>query len=185
MELAEFFQNIKTPATILHVLGVVVGMGSALASDGLFSFFAKDKKLNKTEISTLSILSKIVFYSLILITVSGVAVFLSDPEKYMDSIKFMAKMSILAVLLINGFVLNKYVWPHLITKNFFTVRNERGMRKLAFACGAISVVSWLSVFVLGMLPSISISYGMIIAIYFLIILFGISVALAVEKKEFN
>ena len=185
MELAEFFQNIKTPMTIVHVLGVIIGMGSALASDTLFSFFAKDKKLNKTEISTLSILAKIVSYSLVIIVISGIFIFLSDVEKYMSSIKFMAKMSVLAVLLINGYILNKYIWPHLITINFFTARNERGMRKLAFACGAISVVSWMSVFVLGMLDSISLGYGMIMSIYFLIILFGISVALEVEKRELN
>ena len=124
MELTEFFQEIKTPATILHVVGIVFGMGGAFVSDILFSFFSIDKKLNDTETSTLSVLSRIIFYSLILITLSGAVIFLSDTEKYLSSAKFLAKMSILAVLLINGYILNKSVWPHLLNKKFFKLQSN-------------------------------------------------------------
>ena len=65
METIEFFQYIKTPATVVHVVSVVVGMGAALVSDVFFSFFSADKKLNKTEINVLSLLSKIVSYALV------------------------------------------------------------------------------------------------------------------------
>lgn len=185
MEILEFFQTIKVPATVAHVIGVVFGMGGALVSDILFSFFSKDKKLNKTELATLSILSKTVLYSLIFIALSGLALFLGDIEKYLSSAKFLAKMSILLALLINGFVLNKYIWPHLLNRNFFTLKKERNIRRLAFVCGAISVVSWLSVCGLGILETLDMSYGLIISVYLAIILFSAIVALAVERKEFN
>ena len=185
MEVIEFFQYIKIPATVAHVISVVFGMGGALVSDVLFSFFSKDKKLNTTEISTLSILRNVVFYSLILIALSGAIIFLSDIVQYANSAKFLAKMSILLVLLINGYVLNKYIWPHLLNKNFFTLKKERNIRKLAFVCGAVSVISWLSVCTLGILDSLSISYGLIIFIYLCIIFFGTIISLLVEKKEFN
>jgi len=185
MEIVEFFQNAKTPVTIVHVFGVVLGMGGALISDFLFSFFSKDKELNSTELSTLSILSKIIFWSLMLIVVSGLIIFLSDPGGYLESTKFMAKMSILAVLIANGYLLNKYVWPHLLNKDFFTSEKERNIRRLAFACGAVSVVSWLSVFTLGILDSIDMGYWSLIGIYLLIVSFGIVVALLVEKRELN
>lgn len=185
MELIEFFQDIKIPSTIVHVISVVFGMGGALVSDILFNFFSKDKKLNATEMSVLSILSKLVFYSLILIAISGFFIFLSDIEKYTHSVKFLAKMSILLILLINGYVLNKHVWPHLLNKNFFVVKKERSIRKMAFVCGAISVISWLAVCTLGILDSLKMSYASILSIYGLIIMFGITVALLIEKKEFN
>lgn len=183
--MAEFFQDIKIYSTIVHVLAVVFGMGSALVSDMLFSFFSKDKKLNKTELTTLTILRSVVLYSLVIISVSGLALFLSDIEKYTHSTKFLAKMSILAILLINGYALNKFIWPHLLNRNFFTLKKERNIRRVAFACGAVSVISWLVVCTLGVLGSIPVSYGVGMLIYLGILLSGIIIALAIERKEFN
>ena len=185
MEIEAFFQTIKIPATVIHVISVVFGMGSALTADALFSFFSKDKKLNATEIKTLSILAKIVFYSLWIIVLSGIALFLSDVPRYSHSVKFLGKMSILLILVINGYALNKYVWPHLLNKKFFIETKERAVRKLAFVSGAVSVVSWLSVCILGVLDSVSISYEVLMGTYGIVIGSSIFVALAIEKKEFN
>lgn len=185
MEILEIFQQIRTPMTILHVLVVVVGMGAALMSDLLFSFFSKDKKLNSTEISTLEILAKIVFYSLIFISLSGIGIFLSDIDKYTHSAKFLSKMSILAILLINGYVLNKYIWPHLLNRNFFTLKKERNIRRLAFVCGSISVISWLAVLGLGVLDTLAINYTTTILAYLFAISVGSLIALVVERVELN
>ncbi len=185
METVEFFQIIKTPATVAHVIAVVFGMGGALVSDILFSFFSKDKNLNKTEIYTLTILRNVVHYSLILIVLSGLVIFLSDIEKYMNSAKFLAKMSIMFVLVLNGYVLNKFIWPHLLNRNFFTLKKERNIRRLAFACGAISVISWIFVCILGIVKSVPVGYEIIIWGYSTIIFFGIIVSLFIERKEFN
>lgn len=185
MELVGFFEEHKMIATIVHVVSVVFGMGSALVSDILFSFFSKDKKLNATEISTLSILADIVFYSLIVIALSGVALFLSDIEKYLASSKFLAKMTILAVLLVNGYVLNKYIWPHLLKKKFFTFKSERNIRRTAFVCGAISVISWVSVCVLGLMNAIPLNYILIMMLYLFVLALGTLTALLIEKKELN
>ena len=185
MEVIGFFQDVKTPMTVVHVISVVFGMGGALMSDILFSFFAKDKNLNRTELLTLTILRSVVFYSLILISLSGLAIFLSNIERYMDSAKFLAKMSILFILILNGYLLNKYIWPHLINRNFFTLKKERNIRRLAFACGAISVISWLAVCALGVLNSLPMSYSLIMLGYFGVVLVGIMISLIIERKEFN
>ncbi len=185
MEILDIFQIIKVPMTVAHVLSVVLGMGAALVSDALFSFYAKDKKLNETEIYTLSILSKIVFYGLILITITGAFIFLSDVEKYTHSTKFLVKMSILFVLLINGYFLNKIIWPHLSDDNFFIVDDKRNIRRLAFACGAISVISWLAVCSLGVIDSIKYNYPTIMFSYLILTIFGILFALVVERLELN
>lgn len=185
MDIQEIFQFIKVPMTIAHVLSVVLGMGAALVSDALFSFYSKDRELNDTEISTLSILSKIVFYGLILIALSGVGLFLSDIEKYTNSVKFLAKMSILSILLVNGYFLNRIVWPHLLSRNFFVADEERGVRRLAFACGAVSVVSWLAICALGVMDSIKYDYLMVMLAYAGITIFAILVALIMERIELN
>ena|SRR3989344_514359 len=185
MEITEFFQDLKTPATVLHVISVITGMGAALMSDLLFSFFSKDKKLSRGEIATLSVLARVVLYSLVCIVLSGIFIFLTDVDKYIHSAKFLAKMSILAILLANGYFLNKYIWPHLLNKNFFTFKKERGIRRLAFMCGAISVISWLSVCTLGILDDLNMRYISIISVYALVTVCGVAISFLVEKKELN
>lgn len=185
MTIIEFFIYIKTPLVILHVLSVVLGMGSALVSDVLFSFYGRDKELNETEIRTLDILAKIVLFGLVFIILSGVGLFITDISKYSHSIKFLTKMSIMAVLLINGYILNSYVWPRLLSKTFFTSPTDRNIRRIAFACGAVSVVSWVVVCALGIMKSIPMSYGVAMSLYLLGIIFAIVVALVIEKRELD
>jgi hypothetical protein len=184
MELIEIFENIKLPATITHVISVIFGMGSALISDILFTFYSKDKKLNETEINTLSILSKVVQFSLIFIFLSGAILFLSDINKYLESSKFLSKMTILAVLLINGYFLNNYIWRNLLKKDFFISNKNRTVRRFAFVAGAISVVSWLSVCVLGILNSIELKYIEIMIVYIIIVAIGSIVSIIVENKKY-
>ena len=126
-----------------------------------------------------------VWWGLVAITISGIGLFLSDIPKYAHSVKFLAKMSILAVLVVNGFVLHKFVWVHVIKRDFLVSKKEGFMRKVAFACGAISVLSWVSVCVLGVLDHAPVSYGLIIAGYGILIFGGIVVSLIIEHKTFE
>lgn len=185
MEIIKLAQYINTPATVLHVFVVILAMGGALVSDMLFSFFSKNKNLNTTEISTLSILRTMVFYALIVIVISGFILFLADMDRYMNSAKFLAKMSILAILIVNGYILNKIVWPRVIRQGFFTNIKDRYMRMLAFTCGAVSVISWISVLILAVLNRLTMSYSLIMLLYLGVIIFGVIAALVLEKKEFN
>ena len=112
-ETIEFFSDYKQISTIVHVFSVVIGMGSALVSDILFNNFIKDKKINISENTTLSTLSKVVWVSLFCIVLSGIALFLSDPIKYSNSVKFFVKMTIVGVVIINGYMFQRVVHPAL------------------------------------------------------------------------
>ncbi len=180
-----FFTDNKPIFIVLHVLSVIFGMGAALVSDLLFNFYTKDKELSKTELSTLSLLSKIVIISLPIIILSGVGIFFSNIEKYIHSAKFLVKMTVLAILLVNGFVLDKYIWSHLLKKKFFTSLKEKKFRQISFICGTISVVSWLFICTLGVLDSVSLSYWIILGVYGVLILGGIPIALFIENREFE
>lgn len=171
-------------AIIAHVISVIFGMGSALISDILFTFYSKDKKLNKTEINTLSVLSKVVLISLFFIIASGFVIFLSDIDKYLSSVKFLSKMTIMIILLINGYILNRYVWSHLLQKDFFISKRERPMRRIAFISGAISVVSWIFVCILGMLNDVTFDYYQILIFYSAIIIVGSVISIIIERKKY-
>lgn len=180
-----FFVSIKTFSMILHVLSVVMGMGGALIADLLFSFYTKDKKLRPSEIKTLALLSKVVWYSLLAIIISGSFVFLSDPAKYMASAKFLTKMSIIGVLTFNGVVLGNIVWPHVVARSFFFSPKEKFMRQLAFSCGAISVTSWIASCILGTMSKVPMTYSALMSIYLILILGAVSISLIVESLTFE
>jgi hypothetical protein len=180
-----FFSQYKIPLTVLHVLSVVLGMGAALMSDFLFNFYTKDKALSKTEISTLHILSKVVRYALPIIILTGVGIFLSNIDKYLHSTKFLVKMTLMGILLVNGFILDKYIWSHLLKKQFFTSDKEKNVRRLSFICGATSVITWLFICILGVLDSVPLSYWQLFGIYSVLLFGSFPIAIAVEFKEFE
>jgi uncharacterized membrane protein len=170
---------------MIHVLSVIIGMGSALISDFFFNFYSKDKVLNKIEVKSLKLLSHTVWVSLVFIILSGVGLFLSNPEKYIHSDKFISKMCIMVILLINGLFLSKFISPHLGDRGLLKFKNKRTIRQIAFICGSISVVSWTIVCVLGVLKSIPIHFSEFVMYYFVIILLSASVSLVVEKMAFS
>lgn len=180
-----FFSEYKHISVITHVFSVIVGMGSALVSDVLFNIYIKDKKINIHEDKTLNILSKIIWFSLFFIFMSGLALFLSDPVKYSYSAKFLIKMTVVIVIIVNGYMFQKVVHPALRKINFSDTNTHHKyvkLRKLSFAFGAVSLSSWLLAFILGMLPSIPFSYTASLLLYLFILLGGIVFSQIVEYK---
>ena len=181
----DFCIHYKVIFTILHVLTVVVGMGSALVSDLLFNFFSQDKYLDTGEQKTLNFLSSIVWYSLIGIILSGIAIFSSNIPKYLNSEKFLLKMGIMMILLVNGYIIHRYISPFMAKRNFLTAVKQKTHRRIAFICGAVSVSSWVIICILGMLSALPVSLPIGIVIYFGIIITGSIVALIVEGQTFR
>jgi hypothetical protein len=184
-EVIEFFGAYKPVSVILHVLSVIVGMGSALVSDIFFNIFIKDKKIQAKESYVLDMLSVIVWFSLAFIFLSGFAIFLSDPLNYFYSTKFLVKMTVVTAIIINGYLFWRLVHPALHKLNF-TDKNMHHkyvrLRKVSFALGAISLASWMSAFVLGMLGDIPFSYAQSITGYLVICFAGIIVSQIMEYR---
>jgi uncharacterized membrane protein len=187
MNIIQVFTYIAPISTTIHVLSVVCGMGGALIADLLFSFYAKDRRFSKFEIDTLSILARVVKISLYAIIISGLFVFLSDVDTYINSSKFLAKMTILVLLVLNGYILNTYVWSHVQGKGHksFFAPTDKVVRQVAFVGGSISVISWVTLFVLGTASSIPYSYLGILSLYVSFLFLGAGVALLVEAIEFE
>ena len=181
----EFLLINKEYITILHVLSVVIGMGGAIITDFLFVYFALNKKLSFTEIKIIKLLSKVVLYALVAIIITGIFIFLSNPEKYLVSAKFLTKMTIVSTLTINGILLHVLVFKHLKDDGYLTKFKNRNLRRLAFGFGAISFTSWLCAMSLGVLDKIPISYTSAISIYFVIIILAIITSQLIYKAYEN
>jgi len=181
MEPIEFFSEYRNHLIILHIVAVVFGMGAALISDVLFNFYGHDKILSDSELRKLTKLSRIVWAALWVIVLSGIGIFFSNPAFYIASAKFLSKMTIVLVIVVNGYLLARIVQPHLFNPGFLTDEKERKTRRAAFSFGAISLVSWISAFSLAIPDSLPYSYVEIMSVYAILLVVGVASALQIEK----
>lgn len=177
--------GLKTLYTILHLLGIALGVGGAFTSDALFFTMWKDRVASADEVRMMKAGSRIVWLGITLLFVSGLLLFSLNPAHYLSSGKFLAKMSIVLVITANG------VFIHLrhlslferlmgvrLTDSMEFIRHSRGL----FVSGALSATSWLFALVLGSWRTIHYSYSTIMCAYLVAILFGVTVALITRKQ---
>lgn len=155
-----------------HILGVALGLGGAIASDSMFLKALKDLKISKTEMSFMQIGSAMVWLGLIILIASGSLLFALSPDKYINSEKFLAKMTVVLVILLNGIFLHlnliprlkRHIEGHLLSSDEFMRK-----RLFLFTSGAVSLVSWLSALTLGALHKVPWSYGDIMTVYIVVL----------------
>lgn len=159
---------------IFHVLGVVIGLGGATITDIFFFKFLKDFRISKQEADVMHTLSQVIWFSLAVIVLTGIGIYLPESEELNQSAKFLVKMIVVSVIIVNGSFLNILVAPKLV-KIFFGEKHghQSGKlhheRKIVFALGAVSLVSWYSAFVLGMLHKVSLDFSYLLLIYLIIL----------------
>ena len=129
--------------------------------------------------------SKIVWAGIAILFISGLGLFLLDPSNYLHSPGFLAKMTVVAVLVINGYFLNFYVTARLTTFNFSQkyVRSDAAwkIRKLSMIFGAVSGVSWYSALIIAEFKNyFSVSYFVYIGLFFLALACAIAGSLTLE-----
>ncbi|MFA7193625.1 MAG: vitamin K epoxide reductase family protein [Candidatus Paceibacterota bacterium] len=167
----------KSYVTLLHLFGFALGVGGATISDVLFMRFLKDFKITVEEKSILQLMSQIVWIGLLIIVVSGIGLFLPESERLLDSAKFLTKMVVIAVVILNGAVLNLLITPKLLTiawkENGIDVKHTSRMSNIAFASGAVSFISWYTAFFLGFANNVPYSFVQLISVYVGALLIGI------------
>ena len=160
--------DLKMLYTIAHIFGAVIGAGGAYMSDMMFLSTMRDQRISPTELRFLSLGSRMVWGGLALLTLSGIGLFSTDPVGYLYSTKFIAKMSIVLIIILNGLIFYRIHHPrmerheneHLPSSDEF-----RRTRVWLLISGAISVTSWSVALVLGVLRGLSFTYLQIIGVY--------------------
>ncbi|GIW65529.1 MAG: hypothetical protein KatS3mg094_048 [Candidatus Parcubacteria bacterium] len=155
----------------IHALTSGIALGIVSVVDYLFFKFLKDKKIDEKEKSILDNLSDFIWLILGLIIVSGVFIYLSDMDKYHNSVKFMLKMIIVLIIVINGFLMNLIVSPKLIEFDFQKLNNLK--ERIFISMGVISITSWLLAFILGRLKTIPLSLIEALGLYLLFLIITI------------
>jgi hypothetical protein len=168
----EFFTTIKPIVIILHALSAAVGLGAIVTTDALFFRFLKNYKISQKEADTLDTISKVIWGAIFLLFITGVALYVSAPLEYLAKSKFVAKLVIFVVIVANGIALNVVISPYLVKLSFNddsrTLHRSirmRILRRIAFASGGISMVSWFAIFILGSVRSIPVTTWQALLIY--------------------
>ncbi|MBX9765276.1 hypothetical protein K2X83_01400 [Patescibacteria group bacterium] len=168
----------RTIYLIGHLLGIAFGAGGAFISDLLFLKAVRDNKITKTEMGFIELGGYCVTVGLIVLIISGAFLFSLDPERYLASSKFLTKMTVVTVLIANGFLLHAVHIPRMkkrLNEPLSSVRSGRW--KLALiASGVLSAVSWVSAIVLGAFKSIPYEYEVLLGVYVAVVVVGVGVA---------
>lgn len=169
----DFFITYKPLFIFFHALGAAGALGAVFVIDVLFIHFLKDRVLTSKEFDTLKTISLFVWSMIIFLLITGIGLYLSAPDAYLAKSKFITKIIIFCVIVANGTLLHLYITPSLKNMSFVndhTVKHIAFIKRLAFASGGVSFVSWLSVFVLGSVRSIPYTVGQAIILYGVLIL---------------
>lgn len=167
---------LKHPIVLLHIIGFVLGVGGATISDVLFAKFLHNFKISGKESRVLQTMSQVVWVGLFIIVISGIGIYLPQMAILNESAKFITKMIIVSIIIINGAILNLVISPNLIKiscSHCINVRHSHFLRRLSFALGAISFVSWYSALILGSIKNIPLTLHELLTIYVLLVLFAV------------
>lgn len=172
----------------LHIFGVAIGAGAAYMSDAIFLSSVKDKVFSSSEIRILKLLSKFVWIGLVLLVVSGIFLFLPNSEMLMGSSKFLAKMTLVLVVIINGVVFHIKHIPFIARMENQRLADNAEFQKRAatlIASGALSMVSWTFIIIFGAIRGVPYSYLTIMLVYLAVLFVAIGAGLLMKKRIFG
>lgn len=174
----DFLITYKPVLVILHALAAAVGLGAVVVTDSLFFKYLKDFKISAKEEEAMNTISRVVWVAIAVLFITGLSLYLTAPIEYLEKSKFVVKVVVFAVIVTNGVVLNAWIAPALKRISFGRVEKQplfklRVMRRIAFASGVVSGISWLTVFLLGSLRSIPLTVADGLFWYVVIICIGV------------
>lgn len=179
------FVDYNTLYLIAHVFGAILGAGGAFMSDIMFLNSVKDGVIDRHELRFMKIASRVVWFGIGLLVLSGIFLVSANPEFYLSSHKFLVKFTVVIIIILNGIIFHTIHLPHMKKHSeikFAEVESFRKKASFLMISGAVSMVSWISTVILGMLRNVPFSYFEIFSVYLVFLLVGISGALFMKNK---
>ena len=178
----------KTLWVILHNIGFILGVGSATIADIFFFKFLKDNTISLEEKENMDTLTNIIWVALAILVITGLALFIPEQARLATSSKFLLKVVVVSVIIVNGLILNMFIAPNMRRLSFEGSVPARRFRRIAFALGGISFTSWYLAFFLGSLRKIPINFQTAIWVYGAIlvaVVVGSQIMERIVTKKFN
>ena len=179
------FLDLKTIYLILHIFGAILGAGAAFMSDIMFFSTIKDGVISKDELRFMKLGGRVVWLGLFILTISGILLFYTDPVFYSNSQKFLVKVSIVFIIILNGIIFHIIHLPHLKKHREIDFRTSKSFKEKSsfiMISGTISMISWVATVILGMLKNVPFSFLEIFSVYFVVLIIAILFSLLIKNK---
>ena len=168
--LETFAQTYKSLFLILHLMSFAVGVGAATLMDITFGRYLLSLEGENWYPELYKSAGRLIWLALIVIVLSGLGLFLADMSHLLASAKFLTKMIVVSVIILNGLVFNSVLIPRLgfIFGEANSERlgvTSRHFRRSTFVSGAVSLTSWYGAVILGGLNHVSLSFAVLIGVY--------------------
>jgi len=169
--LIPFLSYAAFPISLLHILGLAIGLGASTLADVFFFKFLRDSRISELESEMLHTFSQVIWLAIGIILMTGLGMYLPAFESWKQNPTFLLTCLVMGVVVINGAMLNLFVTPKFLQiQNRLPHEHQEGelvhIRKLVFLLGPISLVSWYTVFILhafgGRVPA---SFELMLQIY--------------------
>ena len=165
-----------------HLLACCVALGGIIVSDA--KFILNKGQLKENDRILLLELSKIVSAALLILWISGLSIILIDFASWPSLAelaakpKLIAKLTVVTILTINGYLLHRMVLPTFTQKTKLKTISTPRLRSM-FALGAISGTSWLFAAFLGIAKPLSTTLGLsgFLSLYAVLLLGAVSTAM--------
>jgi hypothetical protein len=170
---------------MLHLFGVALGAGAAFTGDWLFLRSIRDRRLSKDEMRLMDTAGVVVWVGLVLLILSGIGLVMQRPDIFLHSDKFWAKMTVVAVIALNGLafhLVHRPIMKRSVGKKFSAASEVIRKRSWLMASGAISVTSWSYAIVLGVLRATPFSYAQFIGLYVVLLILAIGVSFMIKER---
>ncbi|MEN9582791.1 MAG: hypothetical protein RL641_745 [Candidatus Parcubacteria bacterium] len=179
--------NFRDIVVIIHALSASVGIGTVFATDYIFIKFLKNHRVSQDQVRIMKIMSEVIWIALGALILSGIYL-AATKTGITDSPKFLLKMTVVIMTILNGLLLNIFVMPRLHKIAFHVAHTTPDdepdhVRKIAMVTGGVSVVSWLLAFILGSIHAIPFSLSNGLTWYFGILIAVIIGASLTKKKH--
>jgi len=145
----------KTYLVALHLIGLVIGLGSVTALDFYLIRFVKGTRVSPSDADLVHLVSRLAASGLLCLWVSGLGFLilyrLNAPE-LLGNPKIHAKLIIVGVLTLNGVLLHFKLLPQIrraVGHTLFGAGTLLGSNAWVRICAPVSVASWWMPFVLG------------------------------------
>jgi hypothetical protein len=176
----------------LHLIACCIAIGSVLTSDiAMAKQLLRGNRRETVAPGHLAELQKIVYYALIALWLTGVALVCLDAYMkgwgYFANPKLQSKVVVVLLLTLNGFALHKYVMPSM-EKAGTLLRMSFSQRLVAMLTGTVSGVSWLYAALLGVGRPLNFKYSLleILSIYPVLIAGGfVSMAFLMSWSQYK
>jgi hypothetical protein len=150
----------------------------------MFFSTIKDGRITSDELRFMKLGSRLVWAGIALLVISGILLVSTDPTGYFSSDKFLAKLTIVSLIIINGIIFHLIHIPHIKKHLEIIFRESPTFVKRApfiLASGALSMISWISTVILGVLRGVPYTYIQIISIYLVIVILAMTGAVIMRK----